>query len=593
MPTLIRHILILSMALLSACAVTPPELTRRVDFDSHLLLAEIAREGQELQLAAKHYLEASLISEDPSLAELATELSHQLGLSEIGLRAAERWEELSPDATRPHLYLGAFKLRSSGDAAALIEFETFINEASNTEAAISRSIEILSNEIDQTGAINVLIALVESYPDVAEGRYGLARFAMRDNDFTKALENAEQATILRPDWVEAQLLYARTLLITGRIDEALALSERLVEDEASLETRLEYAELLLSSGNGSSAKELLELVLDENPQLPEAIRAMAFLMLTENELEEAKIYFETLRPDARFKNEAFFYLGRIAEIEEQYLQAMRSYSRVTEGNNAIEAQLRVAHLLYTNLDDQEGALLHLREFGTANPLYKSEMLVGQSNILVQLGRQIEAMGILSEELKKNPDDDTLHAARTQLYVLQTQTAIDAEDYNMANRILHDGLDSYPDNVSLRYVQSIVYQGQEKLRPAVTILESLVEEYPNDAGFLNALGYLLTDKMDRHMEAKAYIEKALSTEPDNPAIIDSMGWVLFKLGDYEAALGYLEQAFEMFPDPEVIAHIIDVQWALGEKDKALQIYQEALEKHPESPYLQELKQRISP
>ncbi len=593
MPTLIRHILILSMALLSACAVTPPELTRRVDFDSHLLLAEIAREGQELQLAAKHYLEASLISEDPSLAELATELSHQLGLSEIGLRAAERWVELSPDATRPSLYLGAFKLRSSGDAAALIEFETFINEASSTEAAISRSIEILSNEIDQTGAINVLIALVESYPDVAEGRYGLARFAMRDNDFTKALENAEQATILRPDWVEAQLLYARTLLITGRIDEALALSERLVEDEASLETRLEYAELLLSSGNGSSAKELLELVLDENPQLPEAIRAMAFLMLTENELEEAKIYFETLRPDARFKNEAFFYLGRIAEIEEQYLQAMRSYSRVTEGNNAIEAQLRVAHLLYTNLDDQEGALLHLREFGTANPLYKSEMLVGQSNILVQLGRQIEAMGILSEELKKNPDDDTLHAARTQLYVLQTQTAIDAEDYNMANRILHDGLDSYPDNVSLRYVQSIVYQGQEKLRPAVTILESLVEEYPNDAGFLNALGYLLTDKMDRHMEAKAYIEKALSTEPDNPAIIDSMGWVLFKLGDYEAALGYLEQAFEMFPDPEVIAHIIDVQWALGEKDKALQIYQEALEKHPESPYLQELKQRISP
>ena len=146
---------------------------------------------------------------------------------------------------------------------------------------------------------------------------------------------------------------------------------------------------------------------------------------------------------------------------------------------------------------------------------------------------------------------------------------------------------------LYYVQSIVYQGQEKLRPAVTILESLVEEYPNDAGFLIALGYLLTDKMDRHMEAKAYIEKALSTEPDNPAIMDSMGWVLFKLGDYEAALGYLEQAFEMFPDPEVIAHIIDVQWALGEKDKALQIYRDALEKHPESPYLQELKQRISP
>ena len=113
MPILITHVLILSMALLNACAVTPSESTRRVDFDSHLLLAEIARENQELRLAATHYFEASLVSEDPSLAELATELSHQLGLSQTGLRAAERWQEVSPNATRPHLYLGVFKMSSS------------------------------------------------------------------------------------------------------------------------------------------------------------------------------------------------------------------------------------------------------------------------------------------------------------------------------------------------------------------------------------------------------------------------------------------------------------------------------------------------
>lgn len=581
------------MALLNACAVTPSESTRRVDFDSHLLLAEIARENQELRLAATHYFEASLVSEDPSLAELATELSHQLGLSQTGLRAAERWQEVSPNATRPHLYLGAFKMSSSGSAAAAIEFEKFVNGASNTTAAISRSIEILSNETNQPGATTVLEALVKSHPDIAEGHYGLARFAMRNNNYATALESVEQATILRPDWIEAQLLYARTLLIAGRIDEALALSEQLVSDETSLETRLEYAELLLSSGNSAKAKELLELVLAENPQLPEAIRAMAFLMLTENALEEAKTYFETLRPDVRYRNEAFFYLGRIAEAEDQQLQAMRSYSRVTEGNNAIEAQLRVAHLLYTNLDDQEGALLHLREFGTANPLYRSAMLVGQSDILIQLERQAEAMELLSEELKQKPDDAMLHAARAQLYVLQAQGGIDSEDYRVSNRILNKGLHLYPDNVSLRYVQSLLYQKQGRLRRAVTVLESLVEDYPNDAGFLNALGYLLTDKMDRHVEARDHLEKALSAEPNNPAIMDSMGWVLFKLERYEQALVHLEQAFEMFPDPEVIAHIIDVQWALGNQSKAKKILQDALKKHPESLYLQELEQRISP
>ena len=593
MSKIIKHLLISSIALLGACSVTMTESDRRVDFDSHLLLAEIAREGQDLDQAAEHYLEASLLSDDPGLAELSTELAHQLGLTEIGIKAAERWKELRPDNTRPHIFLGVFRLRSSGTEPALAEFKIFIEGASNTAAAIERSVEILSSEPNQLGATIILRELVASYPEIAEGHYGLARFNMRDNDFSAALVNSETATILRPDWIEAQLLYARTLLIAGRTEEALALSEKLFEDESSTETRLEYAELLLSSGNHEKAKKLLELVLAENPQLPEAIRAMAFLMLTENELENAREYFETLRSDARYKNEAFFYLGRIAEAENQYLQAIRSYSRVTEGNNAIEAQLRAAHILYINLDDQEGALLHLREFGIANPNYSSEMLVGQSDILIQLTRQDEAMELLSKGLEQSPNDDVLNSARVQLYVLQTQIAKGAEDYQAANQIIDRGLNLYPKNMSLRYAQALLFQEQDRLIQAVRVLEMLVKDYPSDAGLLNALGYLLTDKMDRHIEAKGYLERALNIEPNNPAIIDSMGWVLFKLGRNEEALSYLEQALEMFPDPEVIAHIIDVHWALDNKDTAKQIFQSALKEHPESTHLQELKNRLSP
>ena len=123
------------------------------------------------------------------------------------------------------------------------------------------------------------------------------------------------------------------------------------------------------------------------------------------------------------------------------------------------------------------------------------------------------------------------------------------------------------------------------------MESLVNDHPDDARLLNALGYLLTDQMDRHVEAQGYLQKALATEPDNPAIIDSMGWVLFKLEEYKEALDYLERAFEMFPDPEVAAHIVDVQWALGNKEQAQEIFQKSLEQHPDSPHLQELGQRL--
>ena len=588
-----KHLLMLSTAFLGACVVTMPESSRRVDFDSHLLLAEIARERQEFSTAVEHYLAASLIAEDPGLAELTTELAQQLGSDEIGAQAAERWLELRPGNTRVRLYIGVFKLRSADREGALKEFEAFVDGASNTNAALARSIEVLTNEADERGATDMVAALVDSHPGIAEGHYGLARLFMRDNDLTSALTNAERAAMLRPEWVEAQLLYARNLVVSGRTEEGLALASRLAEQNDRLEVRLEYAELLLSAGQGAEAKKLLDEVLSENPGLPGAVRALAFLTLTENRLEEAKGHFNDLRADARYRNEAFYYLGRIAETEEQQLQALRSYSRVTEGNNAVEAQLRAAHLLYTNLDDQKGALQHLREFGIANPRYNSEMLAGQGEILVRLNRKDEAMQLLSDGLEKDPDDGRLRAAQIQLYVIQAQDAISAAEYGTAERILSRALNTYPDDTSLRYAQALIYQEQGRLRRAVTALESLVNDHPDDAGLLNALGYLLTDEMDRHAEARDYLQKALATEPNNPAIIDSMGWVLFKLGHYEEALAYLERAFEMFPDPEVAAHIVDVQWALGNVDQAQELLRESLEEHPNSPHLQELDQRLAP
>lgn len=588
-----KHLLMLSTAFLGACVVTMPESSRRVDFDSHLLLAEIARERQEFSTAVEHYLAASLIAEDPGLAELTTELAQQLGLDEIGAQATERWLELRPGNTRVRLYIGVFKLRSADREGALKEFEAFVDGVSNTNAALARSIEVLANEADERGATDIVAALVDSHPGIAEGHYGLARLFMRDNDLPAALTNAERAAMLRPEWVEAQLLYARNLVISGRTEEGLALAARLAEQDDRLEVRLEYAELLLSAGQGAEAKTLLDEVLAENPGLPEAVRALGFLTLTENQLEEAKGHFNELRADARYRNEAFYYLGRIAETEEQQLQAMRSYSRVTEGNNAVEAQLRAAHLLYANLDDQEGALQHLREFGIANPRYNNEMLVGQGEILVQLDRKDEAMQLLSDGLEKDPDNGRLRAAQIQLYVIQAQDAISAAEYRTAERILSRALNTYPDDTSLRYTQALIYQEQGRLRRAVIALESLVNDHPDDAGLLNALGYLLTDEMNRHAEARDYLQKALATEPNNPAIIDSMGWVLFKLEHYEEALTYLERAFEMFPDPEVAAHIVDVQWALGNVDQAQKLLRELLEEHPNSPHLQELDQRLAP
>jgi Tfp pilus assembly protein PilF len=126
-----------------------------------------------------------------------------------------------------------------------------------------------------------------------------------------------------------------------------------------------------------------------------------------------------------------------------------------------------------------------------------------------------------------------------------------------------------------------------------VLEALAEEHPDDAAILNAYGYLLTDRFNRHEQARNYIERALALNPDSAAIIDSMGWVLFKLGDYAAARDYLERAYRLEQDPEIAAHLVDVRWQLGERDSALELLRQSLATNPDSRHLQEVDERLSP
>ncbi len=581
------------MLALVGCATSSPQLTgdARVDVDSHVLLAELAREREAFAESADHYLAAAMISEDPRYAGLATEMSHRLDLDDVGLQAARRWYELDPDNFRSSQFLGLFLLRT-GDLEAAVEIhEALLLRSRNTAAGIALIIEALWEEENDGPVIELVRRLVESNPNVAEGHYGLARLALRADDYGLAVSSARRSVELRANWTDAQLLLARVLVLTGQAEEGIALIGPIAAESDSLEVHLQYAELLLSAGRGDEARERLDEILLDNPGMPEAIRALAFLTLTRDELDDARGYFEQLRTQPRFRDEAFFYLGRIAENQEQPLQAMRSYSRVTTGSNAIEAQLRAANVLFTQLDDAEGALQHLREFGLGNPEFEIEMLVAQSDLLLRMARYEDAGQLVDAALDNHPDHPVLDQARLQIFVVRAQAAVANGELDLADDILRDGLRAHPGNTTLRYAQALLYQEQGQLRRAATALESLVEDIPDDASLLNALGYLLTDSLDRHDEAYGYIEQALMLDPDNAAIIDSMGWVLFHLGDHAAALEQLLRAYELFPDPEVAAHIVDVRWALGEHAQARKLLETQLGEHPSDPHLEDVKQRL--
>jgi tetratricopeptide (TPR) repeat protein len=589
-----RTRLFLPALILAGCATAPTVgADRQVEVDSHLLLGDIALERQDGDTAAREFLAAAMLSDEPGPAERATRIAHELELNEQGLRAGARWRELAPTDDRPAYYLGVFETRGNRVPRAIAEFETFIRSIDDTRTGFALVLDALGNEPYPATATEIMRALNETFPNEPWGQYALARLALRSADFDLALQNAEAASQSNPDWTDAQLLYARTLLVTGRTEDSLAIAAELAGRHDEVEVQLQYAELLLSAGRPREAETLLNDILDENPGLPEATRALAFLAMTEQRIEDAKRYFGELRGEPSYRSEAFYYLGRLSETESDFFQAARSYARVTEGTHAVEAQLRTARILYAEQNDREGAVRHLRDFGEANPRFATDMLVAQAQLLMQMEQPAEAMRVLDEALAAAPDDPALHAAHAQLFIAEAQNANDRGALDESEALLNQGLKLYPDNTSLRYSLALLYEDQNRNRKALDVLEALAEDNPGDAAILNAYGYLLTDQFDRHAEARGYIERALALNPDSAAIIDSMGWVLYKLGDYGAARDYLERAYRLEQDPEIAAHLVDVRWQLGERDSALELLRQSLEANPDSPHLKEVDERLAP
>jgi len=251
-----KTIIALALGSLAGCATSnlPSSGNTRVDLDSHVLLAELAREREQLSESAEHYLAAALISEEPQLAGLATEMAQRIGLNDIGLAAARRWRELEPNNFRSSQFLGLFLLRTGDLEGSVAMHEELLATARNQAAGLALIIEALFEEDDEQSVIALVSRLVENHPDIAEGHYGLARLAMRRGDYDLAIANARRTSELRPEWTEAQLLLARLLVLTGRAEEGLALVEPLATASEDLEIRLQYAELLLSAGRGADAR---------------------------------------------------------------------------------------------------------------------------------------------------------------------------------------------------------------------------------------------------------------------------------------------------------------------------------------------------
>jgi len=520
----------------------------------HRLEAEVARHADDYLRAAREYRKAALLSEDPEVAREATGIIFDYGFYDEALVCAERWRELDPDSDQALFYVARLQLRTGNLKAARDEFAALIEHGDSPPDQQLYSLLQVFSRADPEDVDKLMRMLAKPYADSALANYAVAASALQAGDFDFARERALKAAEIDPEWIKPKLLYARSLLLAGEQDKAIDYTARIIGDDPDPDpdARMELALLLMSVGRDEDALSQVNQVLLEQSARTDALRLMAIINFRLNNLDAAWDDFEDLLASGRFTADALYYLARIADYRRDTDTAIRLYSQVKEDDHAVMSQRRASALIAFEKDEPEKALQQLDDFAEYRPQFAIDMVLARAQLLAGLGRYDEALEAYSKVVSFRPEDEGVALGRAELMLRM-----------------------------------------DRVDDAVAAYRDAVRRWPDSAMSLNALGYTLADRTDKYREAEKLIRKALKYDPESPAIIDSLGWVLYKRGKYEEALKQLEIAYEQFPDPEVAAHLVEALSALKRDAEALEILEAAELESPEHRLLKDVRERLFP
>ena len=525
------------------------------DASAYMLQAEMALQREEYLMAVQEYSKAAELSDDPDLARQAALVGMTYGFDREALVAAKRWYKLDNKSNESRAILAQISFRL-GDVKSARRHFNHLLEKSNEPAGekLLLLVSYLSDGGDPKNADKLMRSLARPYGDSALAHYAVATVALRAGDTDHALERVQKSIELDPDILRAKLLYARVLLAQGEHDKAIDYVARIIGDDPDPDpdARMELAVLYMMVNRQDDALSQVNQVLLEQSGRLDALRMAAIISFHQGNLEAAWDDFQDLLASGQYRMDALYYLGRIADYRDEKDRAIRFYSEVTSGSNALASQRRAAGLRYYENDDLNGALTQLDEFKYQSPSDWFDVQLAKAQLLSIADEHDEALKIYDKALHDRPDSERAALSRAELLL------------NM-----------------------------DRIDEAVAAYAEAARRFPKSALSLNAYGYTLADRTDRYVEAEKLIRKALRYDPDSPAIIDSLGWVLFKLGQYDEALVQLERAYEGMQDHEVAAHIVETLDALDRRDEALEFLEAAEALTPDSHLLEDVRKRLFP
>jgi tetratricopeptide (TPR) repeat protein len=510
------------------------------------LMAEIAGQRGDIEFASDTYLQLARITGDARVARRATEIALYAKRDDVALETARIWYQADPNSATARRTLADLLIKS-GDlrSAQPLLAEVLATSQGGPQPVLMQLYELCAGHPDKAAVYKLVRDLTAPYASLPESYYVLAQAAYANGDPQQALRHAEQAMKLRPDWQQGALLKSLLFREQDR-EQALAYMDEFLEAHPDAhELRLTYARALVAERRYAEAKEEFRVLLDTNSKNANLVFTLGLLSAQIDDPVAADEQFKNALSLGYGDPDAVYYqLGQVNEKLERYDEAARWYRAVRGGDQFVAAQARYA-LLLARRDGVDEARNYLHSLEVA--------------------------------------DD---AQRVQLIQAEAHMLREVRDYEQSYQVLQSALDERPDHPALLYDVALAAEKTDRLDISESRLLQLIELRPESAQAYNALGYTLADRTERYDEAREYIVKALALEPDDPFILDSMGWVEYRLGNVEEGIRYLRRAYELQPDPEIAAHLGEVLWVKGEKDEARRIWRDIAEKHPDNETLKQ-------
>jgi len=531
-----------------------PKASLDADTLYNLLLGEIASRRGQIDLAATLLGKVAKDTRDPRVAERAALAGLYARRFKEALESARLWVELRPKSVEARMTLGAILLELERAPEARTHFDAILKLAPREQLdhAYMRTVSVLARHAKRNVALEIMESLTQQHPRSPVAQFALSHLAVRSGDLDKGLGAINRALALKPEWEEAALFKARILVSQKDLVRAEKFYESfLASHPDSVTIRINYARHLIDLKHWDKARAQFERVVRSSPADPEAVYALGLLSMQTGRNADAEKYLRQaveMRPD---NHTARLYLGQLAENSKRYEEAGQWYQSVSHGDSYLESQARYAVMLAKQGKiDQARAHLH----------------------------KVPAEG---------------EKQRVQLLLAEEQILRDAKRHAEAFELLTAALGRMPQNNELRYARALTAEKLGHLKVAETDLKDVLKRDPKHAHALNALGYTLADRTNRYAEAKDYLDRALALRPDDPFILDSMGWLMFRLGKNDEAVRYLRQALTKRSDAEIAAHLGEVLWVTGRRDEAKEIWNKALRETPDNDALLDVIKKFKP